>query len=121
FSKDIAPAEQAVIDRYTRGLIDKLEQVAVTALRRREAGSLAWTQGSVAFARNRRVVVGETARFGDNAAGPVDASLPLLVARSARGEWRAIVANYACHCTTLGGEFNSVCGDWAGYAQEAIE
>jgi putative membrane-bound dehydrogenase-like protein len=121
FSKDIAPAEQAVIDRYTRGLIDKLEQVAVTALRRREPGSLAWTQGSVGFARNRRVVVGDTARFGDNAAGPVDSSLPLLVARSARGQWRAIVANYACHCTTLGGEFNSVCGDWAGYAQEAIE
>ena len=32
-----------------------------------------------------------------------------------------LVANYACHCTTLGGEFNKVCGDWAGFAQEAIE
>ena len=32
-----------------------------------------------------------------------------------------MVANYACHCTTLGGEFNKLCGDWAGFAQEAIE
>ena len=29
--------------------------------------------------------------------------------------------NYACHCTTLGGEFNQICADWAGYAQEYVE
>ena len=23
---------------------------------------------------------------------------------------------YACHCTTLGGEFNQICAEWAGYA-----
>jgi putative membrane-bound dehydrogenase-like protein len=28
---------------------------------------------------------------------------------------------YACHCTTLGGKFNQIAGDWAGYAQTAIE
>ncbi len=34
---------------------------------------------------------------------------------------RGLVVNYACHCTTLGGEFNKICADWAGYACEAIE
>ncbi len=28
---------------------------------------------------------------------------------------------YACHCTTLGGEFNKICGEWAGYACDEIE
>ena len=28
---------------------------------------------------------------------------------------------YACHCTTLGGEFNQICAEWAGYACDEIE
>ena len=28
---------------------------------------------------------------------------------------------YACHCTTLGGEFNKICAEWAGYACDEIE
>jgi hypothetical protein len=120
FSRDIPPDQQGTINRYTRELIDKLEQVARTALKDRRPGKLSWSQGNVGFARNRRVVVGDSARFGDNAAGPVDHSLPVLKVEDPDGKLRAVVANYACHCTTLGGEFNRVCGDWAGYAQEYI-
>lgn len=109
FAKDIPPEHQAVIDAYTRELIDKLEQVSGEALKARRPGTLAWSQGSVAFAKNRRTPN-----------GPVDQSLPVLRA-DVEGRLIAIVANYACHCTTLGGEFNHVCGDWAGFAQEAIE
>ena len=32
-----------------------------------------------------------------------------------------MVANYACHCTTLTREHNFVHGDWAGCAQQEIE
>src|SRR6185436_12680211 len=39
----------------------------------------------------------------------------------ATGKLRAILLNYACHCTTLDGGDNAVCGDWAGYAQEFLE
>ena len=28
---------------------------------------------------------------------------------------------YACHCTTLGGEFNKICAEWAGYACDEVE
>ena len=121
FAQDIPLEHQATIDSYTRELIDKLEQVALAALQDRRPGRLAWAQGTVGFARNRRVVVGRTAQFGDNAVGPVDQSLPVLRATDAEGKMRALVANYACHCTTLGGEVNKVNGDWAGYAQERIE
>jgi len=121
FSSDIVPEQQRVIDRYTRGLLDKLEKVALAALKDRRPAQLSWAQGEVGFARNRRVVVGKTANFGENAAGPVDHALPVLKVTDRDGKLRALVANYACHCTTLGGEFNHIHGDWAGYAHEAIE
>ena len=37
------------------------------------------------------------------------------------GKLRAVVVNYACHCTTLDPKDNLVSGDWAGDAREAIE
>ena len=45
----------------------------------------------------------------------------MLRVTAADGSLRAVLVNYACHCTTLGGDFNKLCGDWAGYACEAIE
>ena len=110
FAQDVPPEQQATIDLYTKGLIDRLEQVALAALANRQPGRLEWRQGSVGFAKNRRTPN-----------GPVDQALPALRVVDAAGKVRAVVANYACHCTTLGGEFNRVCGDWAGYAQEALE
>src|SRR5262249_2110523 len=51
--------------------------------------------------------------------GPVDHDLPVLVVRDAAGKIRAVYASYACHCVTLSN--NRVGGDWAGFAQEAVE
>lgn len=107
FAMPIPEQQEAVIAQYTRELTDKLEQVALAALSERRAGQLDWTIGKVQFARNRRT-----------AGGPVDHTFSLLRAMDKDGKARALVANYACHCTTLGGEFNKACGDWAGYAQE---
>lgn len=110
FVRDLTAEEQGAIDRYTATLINHLEKVALDALKNRRPGKLSWSSGSAQFAANRRT-----------RGGPVDHSLPVLKAEDASGKLLALVANYACHCTTLGGEFNHVCGDWAGYAQEAIE
>jgi putative membrane-bound dehydrogenase-like protein len=110
FATPIPADQQTTIERYTRELTDKLEQVALAALAERKPAKLSWNQGTVAFARNRRT-----------AGGPVDHALPMLAVTGPDGKLRAVVANYACHCTTLGGEFNKLCGDWAGYAQAAIE
>lgn len=110
FAMPIPEQQEAVIAQYTRELTDKLEQVALAALSERRAGQLDWTIGKVQFARNRRT-----------AGGPVDHTFSLLRAMDKDGKARALVANYACHCTTLGGEFNKACGDWAGYAQEYLE
>ena len=66
---------------------------------------------SASFAANRRTK-----------GGPVDHDLPVLRITDKSGEKiRALVVNYACHCTTLSDAINQICGDWAGYAQEYLE
>ena len=122
FVQDLPPEQLAAIDRYTAELVGKLEQVALEALKHRQPGKLSWSQGTVTFAKNRRTVRSNTAGAGGgNDSAPVDQALPVLKAESADGKLLALVANYACHCTTLGGEFNHVCADWAGFAQAAVE
>lgn len=110
FLRDLTAEEQGAVDRYTAELVDQLEQVALQALKSRQPGKLSWAHGTAGFAANRRTK-----------GGPVDHALPVLKAESADGRLLSLVANYACHCTTLGGDFNRVCGDWAGYAQEYME
>jgi putative membrane-bound dehydrogenase-like protein len=110
FSEDIPPDHQERIDAYTKELVDKLEQVSRAALNDLRPSLLAWGEGRVTFAGNRRTP-----------GGPVDHALPILRVSDTNGQPRAILANYACHCTTLGGDFNKVHGDWAGCAQEYIE
>ena len=110
FAMPIPDDQQATIARYTKELTDKLEQVALAALKERRPGKLAWGQTSAGFAANRRT-----------AGGPTDHAVPVLRATDREGKLRAIVANYACHCTTLGGEFNKLCPDWAGFAQLELE
>ena len=117
------PADQkARIDRYTHELTDALEKVALAAVAARSPASLAWGQGQAGFAANRRVLKdGRWLNFGVNPNGPVDPSLPVLRVTDPSGKVRAVLFGYACHCTTLGGDFNQICAEWAGYACDEIE
>jgi hypothetical protein len=108
--ENLTPAESAAFDDYTREMLDKLESVAASALENRFTAMLSWNEGRVGFAANRRTQ-----------GGPVDHALPVLKVTDADGNLRALAASYACHCTTCGGEVMQACGDWAGYAQEALE
>lgn len=110
FSADITPQEQEKIDRYTRELSNWMETIVMEALTKRQPSRLAWNIGELSFAKNRRTE-----------GGPVDHSLPVMQILNADGKLRAVWASYACHCTTLGGSDNHICGDWAGYAQEEIQ
>ncbi len=110
FGADIPAEQQERIDRYTRELVADLKKVSLLALSNRQPATLAWGRARAGFAANRRTP-----------GGPVDQDLPVLVARDKAGNIRAIIANYACHCTTLADTPNHICGDWAGYAQEYLE
>lgn len=109
FSTPIPPEHQAHIDQYTRELTEAIEQVVLEAIADRQPSRLEWGVGNVGFAMNRRTP-----------GGPVDHRLPVMVVRSAKGgEIRAIYVTYACHCTSM--RHNKISGDWAGFAQSAIE
>jgi putative membrane-bound dehydrogenase-like protein len=108
FGVPIPREHQKHIDRYTKELADNLEKVALAALADRKPARLSWGVGKVTFAANRRT-----------RGGPVDHDLPLLVVRDLKGKVRAVYVSYACHCVTLSN--NKISGDWAGYAQQAIE
>jgi hypothetical protein len=110
FGAPVPPAQQARVERYTCELTDALETVALQALADRRPGRLSHGLGHAEFAANRRTT-----------GGPTDHDLPVLFVTEPEGKLRAVFASYACHCTTLTGEFNQICGDWAGYAQEFIE
>lgn len=108
--------------QYARQLTDQIEQVVLQALASRRPARLEWTQGSVSFAANRRVLKnGKWSGFGANPAGPVDHTLPLLRVTDADGKLLALLVNYACHNTTLRDDFTQIHADWAGTAQEYLE
>lgn len=110
FGVDLPPNQAERIAAYTEGLVSKLVGACVIALTVRQPARLAFGKGRVTFGANRRT-----------AGGPSDPEVAVLAAYHPEGPLYAVVVNYACHCTTLGGDFNRVCGDWAGYAREAIQ
>ncbi len=108
FGAPIPPDHQLRIDKYTRDLTDKLEQVAISALDDMKPARLQFGIGKANFSINRRTK-----------GGPVDHELPVLQVTSPDGKVRAVYVSYACHCVVLS-DFKTS-GDWAGYAAEEIE
>ena len=110
FGKAIIPEQQEKIDTYTRELTDKLESVALEAIKNRAPAEIRFGRGSAGFAANRRT-----------AGGPVDHDVPVMWATDATGKIKVILAMYACHCTSIDPSINKFDGDWAGYARDGIE
>lgn len=123
-TEPVKQEEKQHIDQYTGELTAKLGDVAEKAIAALRPGRLEYAVGKLTFAMNRRVLKeGHWTGFGDVPEGPVDHGLPVLfLYDGAEGKkLRAVVVNYACHCTTLGGKFMNLHGDWAGAFQEQFE
>jgi neutral ceramidase len=111
FSDSLVVVDDLIrIAEYTEQLSGKLEEVALKAMENRRPSFVTWGQGQAGFAKNRRTE-----------GGPVDPSLPMLRIANTDGSLRAVLVNYACHGTTLGGDVNQIHGDWIGEAQKVIE
>ncbi len=108
FGQPVPPDQQERIDKYTKQLVDKIEQAAVAALDDMKPSRLAYGIGNVGFSINRRTK-----------GGPVDHDLPVMSVVDSNGKVRGIWVNYACHCVVLS-DFQ-VSGDWAGYAAKELE
>ena len=123
FATPLTEDEQKNTDKYTNFVRDQVIEAVTQAIEELAPGKLLMDHGTVEFARNRRVLEnGLWTGFGENPNGPVDHSLPVLRITNQTGDQtRGLIFNYACHCTTFGGEHNRVNGDWAGYASQYLE
>jgi hypothetical protein len=105
----IPPDMAAKIGPYVDWLTGRLVEVIGAALADLQPAALTVRQGSASFAQNRR------------GTGQVDHSVPTLEIAAADGRRRAVVFGYACHNTTMPPTDGRYCGDYAGFAQSALE
>ncbi|MDR3718862.1 MAG: neutral/alkaline non-lysosomal ceramidase N-terminal domain-containing protein [Bryobacteraceae bacterium] len=118
---DFNDADQRKAEAYADGLTGTLVSVAGQALRNLAPGALRFGTGEAGFAINRRLDALRAKNPGRDFPAPVDRSVPVVEVRRADGSVPAVLFGYACHNTTLTGDFYEVSGDYAGYAQAAIE
>jgi hypothetical protein len=60
-------------------------------------------------------------RLGANPLGTIDEEVGVLRVDTSDGAPLAVMVNYACHGTALGGRNATVCGDWIGSAMTTLE
>ena len=123
--RDVYPLDASQItpiENYSAGLEVKMVETVGKALADLAPARLAAGQGSAGFAVNRRnnlepsvpKLIAEGALKG-----PVDHSVPVLAVCRPDGTLKAVLFGYACHNTVM--DFYQWCGDYAGFAQLALE
>lgn len=106
-------ADMKVVSAFTTKLQDQVVEAIGQAIQNLAPAELSFEQGLAGLAVNRR-------RVGHREyPGPVEQDLPILAVRSPDNTLRVIVFGYACHNTVL--DDYQINGDWAGYAQAALE
>ncbi len=118
---DLNAEQTAAVKDYTRTLKVNLLKVIGAALKDISPAKLSFGKGTAQFAMNRRELRNGKIVNGVNRDGVVDKEVPVLKIESADGKLRGVAFGYACHNTTLTGEFYQLSGDYAGFAQAAIE
>lgn len=112
---ELNSSESAARDRYTQFVYQKYREVIGAAIAALAPAELSFGQGLAGVAVNRRRSRGPASRA---LGGPVDHDVPVLAVKSG-GSIKGIVFGYSCHTTALGGL--SINGDYAGFAQIALE
>ncbi len=122
FATPLTVPEQDAARRYVKKLESGIVEAVDLAVKDLSPAELHYGSGTATFAANRRVLTdGKWTGFGVQDDGPVDHSVPVLRIRSESGSVRGVVFNYACHCTTVGGDYYQINADWAGYAATGLE
>jgi putative membrane-bound dehydrogenase-like protein len=122
FSVDLTESEIAAGNRYREQLSAAILAAVERALHALAPAKLSYGVGETGFAANRRVLKnGRWTAFGVQPDGSVDHSVPVLQICDAAGKVRGAIFNYACHCTTLGGDHYRINAEWAGYAAADLE
>ncbi len=107
---------------FTTELENRIVEVVGKAMAARKPVRIEHGEGKAEFAVNRREPSANGFKIGVNPKGPTDHSVPVLKVTELRSNKPlAVMFGYACHNTTLGADQLKICGDYAGFAQEAIE
>ena len=115
YSAALTDEENQHIKDYTAGLIAKVKQTIEAAFASTKPAKLSMATTSANFAIQRRNIrSGKWAGFGETPDGACDRRVRVLECRSMDDKVLGAAYMYACHCTTMGGDFNQVSGDWAG-------
>lgn len=113
-------AEQKTkITSYTKTLEIQIEAVVRKALSSMKPVDISSQNGITRFAVNRRNNIESTIHAQTDLKGPSDYAVPVIKLSDKKGKIIALVFGYACHNTVLHG--NEWSGDYAGYAQIALE
>lgn len=118
---DGSPAEEAKLREYAALLVDDLVSVIGKAIADLSPAEIAYGFGEAGFAINRREPTANGVKIGLNPSGPGDHQVPVLKVSAPDGRVRAVLFAYACHNTTLGGDFYQITGDYAGFAEARLE
>jgi neutral ceramidase len=118
---DGPPAQEAKLHEYAAGLVDDLVAVIGKAIADLSPAEVAYGFGEAGFAVNRREPTAAGVKIGVNPSGLGDHEVPVLRVSAPDGKVRAILFAYACHNTTLGGDFYQITGDYAGFAEARLE
>jgi hypothetical protein len=117
----LEPKDAETVEKYREKLQDQILVAVRAALKDRSPARLSFGRSKAGVAINRRVFRSTGVNFGANPDGVVDPEVPVLRIDGPDGKVRAIIFGYACHCTTLGGDYYRISGDWAGFAQDYLE
>jgi hypothetical protein len=115
--------QRQLVEEYSDRLEKQIVATIGKALAQVRPVKLAAGEGVCTFAVNRRnnreADIPALLTRGEKPKGPVDHSVPVLTVRTPDDRLLAVVFGYACHNTTL--SFYQWCGDYAGFAQLALE
>jgi hypothetical protein len=107
---DFTLDEQRIVSLYGQKLTANIVKAIGLAMGNRAPALLYSGRGVADFAINRR-----------NSIGPVDHDVPVLKVVGVDGKTSCILFGYACHNTTLVETNFKINGDYAGFAQAALE
>lgn len=114
--------QRALIEKYSAQFETNIVETVGQALADLTPARIAAGQGIAGFAVNRRnnpeAKVPQLIEQGA-LKGPVDHAVPVLAVSTPEGKLKAVLFGYACHNTVMG--FNQWSGDYAGFAQMALE
>jgi neutral ceramidase len=105
---------------YTRDLQDKFVDIVAQSLGRLQPATMAWGGGVIDFAMNRREFTPKGVILGVNPRGLTDRGVPVIRVDGSDLQPRAIVFGTAVHGTTLSANSFLLCGDFPGFAQDAL-